>query len=370
MRRRNSRQDQAWIVLLTAILWMAIGLARGGVPSSGPIAAEEGGQQGQVSGQARRLPDDLVAVADAQRASLDGLAPGSLEAQERQRQAVPQLGLPLEVKTAKTGIVLRLVPAGRFTMGSPRTEQDAMVRAGVPRGVVEDEVEHEVTLSKAFYCGKFEVTQGQWEQVMGTSPSYFMNAGKDAPVEQVTWLDCEAFVRKLCQMEQVAEGTYRLLTEGEWEYACRAGTQTALYNGDLVIKGLRDAPALDGISWYGGNSGVEYAGGSDSTGWREKQYNHSRAGTHVVGAKRANAFGLHDMIGNVWEWCGDWYGQYSGGPVTDPLGPVSGVVRVLRGGGWYYSAGFCRSAFRDWFMPVNRGFNLGLRLARKMPSYP
>ncbi|MBN1510002.1 MAG: formylglycine-generating enzyme family protein, partial [Sedimentisphaerales bacterium] len=278
MRRPNSRQYQAWIVLLTAILWMAIDLARAGVPSSGPIAPEQGGQQRQ----ARPLPDDLVAVADAQHASLDGLAPGSREAQERQRQAVRQLGLPLEVKTAKTGIVLRLIPAGSFTMGSPRAEQDAMVKAGVPRNVVEDEVEHQVTLSKPFYCGKCEVTQGQWEQVMGTNPSYFKNAGKDAPVERVSWHDCQALAKKLCEMEGVAEGTYRLLTEAEWEYACRAGTQTALYNGDLVIKGLNDALALDGISWYGGNSGVEYAGGWDSSGWREKQYNHSRAGTHVI----------------------------------------------------------------------------------------
>jgi len=370
MRRPKSQHYEAWIVLLVVILWMAIGLARGGAASLAPIVPEEGGQKGAVSPQARRLPDDLVAVADAKYALLDGLAPGSREAQERQRLAVQQLGLPLEVKSAKTGIVFRLIPAGSLTMGSPRTEQDAMVRAGARRDFVEDEIEHEVTLSKAFYCGKYEVTQGQWEQVMGTNPSYFKDAGKDAPVEQVSWSDCQAFVKKLCEMEGVPEGTYRLLTEAEWEYACRAGTQTALYNGDLVIKGLNDAPALDGISWYGGNSGVEYAGGFDSSNWREKQYNHSRAGTHVVGGKQANAFGLHDMIGNGWEWCQDWYGRYATGAVTDPLGPRSGDFRVYQGGSWDSLAWDCWSANRYGYTPGARILNLGLRLARTMPSYP
>ena len=311
-----------------------------------------------------------MVVADAHYASLDRLAPGSRGAQERQRQAVQEFGLPLEVKTYKTGIAFRLIPAGSFTMGSPATEQDATVNAGVVRQFVEGEVQHQVTLGKAFYCGKYEVTQGQWEAVMGSNPSYFKNAGRDAPVEQVSWDDCQVFLKKLCQMEGVAEGTYRLLTEAEWEYACRAGTQTGLYNGDLVIKGRNDGPALDPIAWYGGNSGVGYAGGVDSSKWSGKQYNHQSAGTHPVGQKLANGFGLCDMLGNVWEWCGDWYGQYPSGPVTDPLGPASGDRRVNRGGSCGYNGWSCRSAFRGYFPPGNRDYSVGLRLARTIPSSP
>ncbi|MBN1507197.1 MAG: formylglycine-generating enzyme family protein [Sedimentisphaerales bacterium] len=298
------------------------------------------------------LPNDLV---DVQYPLLDGLAPGSAEAQAQQRQAAQQLGLPVEVRTRNTGIVLRLIPAGTFTMGSPISEA----------GRADDEgPQHQVTLTKSFYCGKFEVTQGQWEQVCGSNPSYFQNAGPDAPVESVSWYDCQAFLMKLCQMEGVPEGTYRLLTEAEWEYACRAGTQTALYNGDLVILGERNGPALDPIAWYGGNSGVEYEGAWDSSEWPEKQYNHTRAGTHPVGGKVANAYGLHDGIGNVWEWCQDWHGEYPSGSVTDPLGPASGDWRVLRGGSWDSGGRYCRSAFRSWNAP-GLGYNgLGLRLGR------
>ena len=171
-------------------------------------------------------------------------------------------------------------------------------------------------------------------------------------------------------MEGVPEGTYRLLTEAQWEYACRAGAQTALYNGPIEIRGQSNAPAIDPIGWYSGNSGVDYEGAWDSSGWKEKQYDHSRAGAHVVGQKKANAFGLWDMIGNVWEWCEDWYGPYTSGEVTDPLGPRSGEGRVGRGGSWRFDARDCRSAGRGWDSPGSRKSFLGLRLSRTVPSYP
>jgi len=225
------------------------------------------------------------------------------------------------------------------------------------------ETERQVTLSEVFYCGKYEVTQGQWEQVMGSNPSYFKNAGKDAPVEQVSWDDCQEFLRKLCQMEGAAAGTYRLLTEAEWEYACRAGTQTAWYNGEIDIHGERSAPTLDAIAWYGGNSGVDYEGAVDSSRWSEKQYDHKRAGTHVVGGKRTNGFGLCDMIGNVWEWCQDsYYGEHPGRPLVG--------YRVFRGGCWKSCVWDCVSASRRAGSSPVRLDNCGLRLARTTPSSP
>ncbi|OHB66298.1 MAG: hypothetical protein A2Y77_06600 [Planctomycetes bacterium RBG_13_62_9] len=277
------------------------------------------------------LPDDLVNV---QYPSLEGLAPGSQEAQDRQRQAAQQLGLPVEVRTRVTGIVLRLIPAGTFMMGSPSNES----------GRRDDEgPQHQVTLTKPFYCGQFEVTQGQWQQVMGSNPSYSTDAGPDAPVEQVSWDDCQAFLNKLCEMEGVSEGTYRLLTEAEWEYACRAGTMTAYCFGDSAV-------VLGDYAWYYGNS---------------------PNGTHPVDQKKPNAFGLHDMHGNVWEWCVDWSGEYLSEPQIDPLGPPSGVLhRVVRGGGWVSDAGGCRSADRGKGSLDDRDSDLGLRLARITPSYP
>ncbi|MCU0918532.1 MAG: formylglycine-generating enzyme family protein, partial [Planctomycetes bacterium] len=296
----------------------------------------------QVVLEQQRTPPDLVEVANAQYASLDGLATGSREAQDRQRRAVSELGLPLEVKTARTGILFRLIPAGSFTMGSPRAEQDMVVKAGVDRKVVEDETQHQVTLTKPFYCGKYEVTQGQWEMVCGSNPSYFKNAGRDAPVENVIWEECQTFLQKLCQMEGVAEGTYRLLTEAQWEYACRAGSTSAYRFGD-------SDSGLGEYAWYDRNSG---------------------ATTHPVGQKRPNGWGLHDMHGNVWEWCQDWYGEYASGSVPDPLGPASGVDRVSRGGSWFHDARFCRSADRSRIPPGDRYISLGFRLARTTASYP
>jgi formylglycine-generating enzyme required for sulfatase activity len=177
---------------------------------------------------------------------------------------------------------------------------------------------------------------------MGSNPSHFKQAGKDAPVEQVSWEDCQEFVKRLNAKEGAPEGTYRLPTEAEWEYACRAGSRTAFYSGD-------EESRLGEIAWYGSNSGSR---------------------THEVGGKTPNNLGLFDMSGNVWEWCHDWYESdyYGSSPPADPSGPGSGSARVARGGSWCLSAGLCRSADRRRLSPGNRNDSLGCRLARTFPG--
>jgi formylglycine-generating enzyme required for sulfatase activity len=215
---------------------------------------------------------------------------------------------------------LAWIPAGTFQMGSPESEKD---RVG-------GETQHSVTLSRGFWVGIYEVTQTQWEKVMGNNPSRFK--GPNLPVEKVSWEDCQAFIQKL--NAQAPGGGFRLPTEAEWEYACRAGTSGA-YAGEL-----------DAMGWYKSNSGSK---------------------THDVGGKQPNSWGLYDMHGNVREWCEDWYRVYPSGTVTDPAGPGSGSVRVDRGGGWYNLGGNCRSAIRRRGNPSNRYSVLGFRLARTAP---
>ena len=217
------------------------------------------------------------------------LADGSAEAQERQRQTVEASGLPLAVCAPKSGIVFRLIPAGTFTMGSPEDEAS--------RG--EDETQHQVEISIPFYLGMLPVIQGQWQAVTGAPPS----SAAGAPMERVSWDDCQAFLQMLADLEGVPPGTFRLPTESEWEYACRAGTQTTLYNGDLTSQDDR-CENLEQIAWYIENS-------DDAM--------------QPVGEKLANAWGLHDMLGSVWEWCSDWLGLYPEGGVTDPIGAAPGA---------------------------------------------
>jgi formylglycine-generating enzyme required for sulfatase activity len=219
------------------------------------------------------------------------------------------------------------IPAGEFMMGSPSSEP----------GRGNDETQHRVRITKDYWLGETEVTQGLWKAVMGSNPSRFSSCGDDCPVEQVSWNDCREFIGRLNSM--VPGGRFRLPTEAEWEYGARAGTTEAIYRGSMRILGDNNCPELDPIAWYGGNSCVNYSGGWDCSGWKEKQYSCSSCGTHPVGKKRANQWGLYDMIGNVWEWCEDWYGNYPSGSVTDPTGPSSGSLRVLRGGSWNDSAG-------------------------------
>ena len=246
------------------------------------------------------------------------------------------------------------IPQGVFVMGSPEHEEGGQSNEG----------QHEVRISQCFWMGKYEVTQGEWMAVMRENPSRFEKCGSRCPVEEVSWEDVQEFIRKLNGQESGRGYRYRLPTEAEWEYAARAGSTAATPGGDLRILGKMNAPVLDGQAWYGGNSGVSYGGGYACSGWEEKQYESERCGTHPVGQKRANGWGLHDMLGNVWEWTADRYGEYPSGLVTDPRGPSTGSRRVDRGGGWYDSAGSVRSANRSASSPGFRDGGIGFRLVR------
>ncbi len=225
-----------------------------------------------------------------------------------------------------------------------------------------NERQHEVVLTRGYWLGETPVTQALWEAVMGANPSRFKSA--DRPVESVSWDASMEFVKRLnALMPGLDVG---LPTEAEWERACRAGTKTATWVGDLQILGENNAPLLDTIAWYGGNSGASFdlADGEDSSDWPSKQHAHTKAGTRVVGQKSANPWGLYDMLGNVWEWCSDWHAPYDAAPAVDPRGAESGTSRVLRGGSWYYNAGIVRAATRFAVVPRNACDFIGLRLAR------
>ncbi len=226
--------------------------------------------------------------------------------------------------TNTLGMEFVLIPAGEFMMGS--------YDAGD-----EERPVHKVHISQPFYLGKYEVTQAQWEVVMGSNPGHF-KGGPNRPVEQVSWHDAQRFVEKLNEREGAAG--YRLPTEAQWEYTCRAGTEGSHYHTDVGA-----------IAWYRENSARE---------------------THAVGQKLPNAWGLYDMLGNVWEWVQDWYGRddYEQSSTRNLQGSAEGASRVIRGGGWGNVARNCRAALRNRYAPVDRVFILGFRLARSAALGP
>ena len=244
---------------------------------------------------------------------------------------------------------VRIAP-GTFTMGSPDAEE----------GRVSDETQHNVTITRAFCMKATEVTQGEWQAEMGDNPSSFQECGPNCPVEKVSWDDAVLYANALSRREGLPEcyagstfsgldcGGYRLPTESEWEYAARGGTTTATYLGNLsgTVSDCSTAQAnLDGIAWWCGNAGGR---------------------TQAVGGKTSNAFGLWDMLGNVWEWTGDLDGTYPA-TVTDPTGPTTGSNRVFRGGSWGDSARIARAAIRFYGSPFFRDDGLGFRLSRTAP---
>jgi formylglycine-generating enzyme required for sulfatase activity len=236
--------------------------------------------------------------------------------------------------TNSLGMTFVSIPAGTFTMGSPEDEL----------GRDSYETQHQVTLTQGYYMQTTEVTQGQWEAVMGSNPSYYSDCGTICPVEDVSWDEVQEFINEL---NQLGEGTYSLPTEAQWEYAARAGSTTAFANGEITGTGVGYDPNLDAMGWYLYNSDDE---------------------AHPVAQKTPNAWGLYDMHGNVYEWCQDWYDSYISESVTDPAGPSSGSYRVLRGGSWYSNAQDCRSALRYNLTPGGSISFIGFRLVLLSPG--
>jgi len=234
------------------------------------------------------------------------------------------------VDLAKSRLVVVNIPAGTFRMGT-----DLVVKADdhwkpcptcPPRNDVERPV-HRVTVSKSFWMGQVPVTQRQWQEVMGNNPSDPRDTNLDAPVNQVSWKDVQAFLANVNAMQK--RWTVRLPTEAEWEYAARGGSTNETYG------------PLDDIAWYSANG----------------------AGTtHPAGKKSPNAFGLYDMLGNVWQWCQDWFGPYSSAPATDPQGPLDGDRRVTRGGCFYCDALHERAARRNRDLEEHLSRSIGFRI--------
>ena len=226
-----------------------------------------------------------------------------------------------ELKFTSIAKEMVLIPAGKFKMGSPASE----------KGRSDDEPQHQVTLTKSYYMGTYEVTQEHWESVMESNPSS-KTKGAKLPVTDVSWGDCQGFIKKL---NASTKGGYRLPTEAEWEFACRAGTTTRYSFGDKITP-------------------------------KDANYRDSKIGKPVaVGSYKPNAFGLYDMHGNVWEWCEDLEADYPKGAITGPKGgPATEECRVLRGGSFYFIDSTAHSSLRSLVTPTYRTLYLGFRLAR------
>jgi formylglycine-generating enzyme required for sulfatase activity len=247
------------------------------------------------------------------------------------REAIGATGLAWRVRDTATQMEMLLVPPGTFTMGC--TPSTIVCQNG-------ENPMHPVTLTQAFYMGRYEVTQRQWLNLSALNPSYYQGSNypdaSNRPVETVSWDIIQLYL---------SATSMRLPSEAEWEYAYRAGTTTAFHSMPGYPNGTNDDNQVGTVAWYQYNAGSQ---------------------THVVGGKAANGLGLHDMAGNVEEWVNDWYGStyYSVSPSTNPLGPVSGTSRVSRGGSCYEGAPFVRSSLRDGNSPNYKFRNLGFRVAR------
>ena len=279
--------------------------SKGSQPGDGAGMATDGRSASPVKTGAQAAPLPLVSGATAQPFSAKELA--------------VDLG-------GRVKMDLVLIPAGSFMMGSPDSSRGA---------AYDEKPQHPVRITRPFYAGKYPVTQEQWKAVMGSNPSRFK--GPKNPVEKVSWDDCRKFLEKLNAKSGMPWGKFVLPTEAQWEYACRAGSTTRYCFGD-------EDPTLNEYAWY-----TKTTFGN---------------GTHPVGQKKPNAWGLYDVHGNVWEWCSDWYDgrYYAGSPTDDPAGPAMGSCRVNRGGSWLDYQWECRSARRGDSVPDLSYDAVGLRV--------
>ena len=227
---------------------------------------------------------------------------------------------------------MRLIPAGFFPldMSATRMQEREEANSTIPK----------VTISTPFYISATEISGRQWERVLHPDSENGDTTGRDVPISSVSWQECVDFCRALCRLEGVSEGTYRLLSEAEWEYVCRAGTKSKYCTGDEVVELARSG-------WTGTDSGGK---------------------KHPSAKKEPNAWGVYDMHGNVAEWCLDWFGAYShAGKSTDPTGPDTGAYRIVRGGSWRQNAEAACSSARGRLEPVSRSPSIGLRIRRTAP---
>ena len=265
------------------------------------IGQKEEAEKSALAG--RRAEEEARREAERKRAEADELRPGKV------------------FKDCADCPEMVVIPAGSFEMGSNTGDSD-------------EKPVHTVRIGQPFAIGKTEVTQGQWRALMGNNPSSFSNCGDSCPVEKVSWNDAQEYIKKL---NAKTGKTYRLPSEAEWEYACRAGGAHTYCGSDN----------LDSVAWYGNNSGSK---------------------THPVAQKQANAFGLYDMSGNVWEWVEDSYHNgYNGAPMDGSVWAGDGAKRVLRGGSWFVEPQLARAAIRFRDVPAYRSSGFGFRLARMLP---
>jgi formylglycine-generating enzyme required for sulfatase activity len=322
-RRACSRLFKRVLIWCAALMVLAIIISTIREKRKPPPAQVQQGASIALLRDAARLPADLREF-ETRAAVLDGLAAGSKTARDAQIDFARTHGFPVEVVNT-IAMRFRLIPPGAFIMGSPNTEA----------GRSPDEPAHSQTMTSPFYLGICEVTQAQWSRVMGAdnNPSWYKTKNNGNPVEKITWYDAVNFCEKLCESEGVPEGTYRLPHEREWEYACRAGTQTP------------------------------YSSAGD---WRELRYfadfkENGDQGTSRVGRLRPNAWGLYDMHGNVWEWCGNNFYTYGEPGAADPQ------YKAIRGGNWHLTALDCRAASRYRLPPDSHGNVCGFRVLRVAP---
>jgi formylglycine-generating enzyme required for sulfatase activity len=327
-------------------LGVALSVTIGGIPATDVVQVDASTITAVAPAGKSNEPKDVVVTTTASSATLTGgfvysplawALPLEFEpdpevvTDPEWRERIIATGLPWRVRDYASQIEMLLVPPGNFMMGCSASNQYG---CGVEHPV------HEVTLTQAFYLGRFEVTQGQWTTVMGNNPSYFQSPTAQVPVAQVALRPVEEVSWNIIQAFEEATGL-RLPTEAEWEYACRAGTQTAF---NLPPDGTNDDGLLGQLAWIDSNSSQQ---------------------TRPVGQKQANNLGLHDMHGNVYEWVEDWWDNYPSTPQTDPPGPISGSYKVLRGGGWDNDSNPCRVSYRNNFLPpYTQHIFYGFRAAR------